>query len=133
MAVPERRTDWTDERLNDWAAEVMMLKSMPIRVGQLSEQVNGMRRELDGFSVRTEQDIAGLGKRFDRFEERLDNAVQALVGDQAEHRGAEKASEKHADRSHSWHTRAIGWLQTAALIAAVVIAVVSLVVTAAHP
>ena len=127
------RTHWTDERLNDWAAEVMMLKSMPIRVGQLAEEVNGLRRELDGHAKRTERDINGLGERFDRFEERLDATLQAIGTEQAEHRGAEKGAEKATGESHRQQTHWTDRLQAAALIAAVLIAVVSLVVSTAHP
>lgn len=128
--TPQPRTEWTDERLNDWAAEVMMLKATPIRVGQLAEQVNGMRHELDGFAARTERDIAGLGKRFDRFEERLDATLQALGTEQAEHRGAEKGAERADEQSHRRHTHWTDRLQAAALIAAFVIALISLI---AHP
>ena len=126
MAIPER-TAWTDERLNDWAAQVMMLMGLVPRMSKLTEQVEGMRRDVDG-----------LGGRFDKFEERLDSTLQALGTEQAEHRGAERATErateKQAGRSQGWHTRVIGWLQTAALVAAVVIAVVSLFLSAgSHP
>lgn len=113
------RTEWTDPRINDLAAEVIVLKGMPIRVATLSEQVIGMRRDIDG-----------LGELIRSFDKRLDDALEVLGQEQADQR----ASAKRADESHKGTIRFWTAVQSAALIAAVVIAVVSLAVsTGTHP
>ena len=113
MTAFAERSRWPDERIDDLAAEVTMLKGAPIRIATMTEQLRGMERDLNQ-----------LGELIRQIGSRVDQALTTLGDEEAEHR----VEERTWTRTHQGRLHVQGAQQSAAMLVTAAVAIVALII-----